>query len=190
MGSSTEASAPIIIEENAQTSAHTQVPSGAPPPYDPSMTAEYNANHPELQPVLTPQLPYPPAINNNVAPYYPANQGHPMPQQQQQAPIVAGQPGYTLVSQQPQIQNNQNCPQFNEDPPSLCPLVFVWCCVGWPCGILACVYYFRAKTAYDLQDKTAFLRYNNNYKVSAWVGIIFVLLIFLSAKVFNGDLYY
>jgi len=105
-----------------------------------------------------------------------------MPQQQQQAPNVAAQPGYSLVSQQPQIQSNADCPQFNEDPPSVCPLVFTWVCGSWLCGILACVYYFRAKNAYGQKDKIAFLRYNNNYKITAWIGIIFVLIIFLSAK--------
>ncbi|CBY24446.1 unnamed protein product [Oikopleura dioica] len=107
MGSSTEASAPIIME-NVQTGAP---PPGAPPPYDPSMTTAYNANHPQQQ------LPYPPAVNTT--PYYPANQAYyQMPQQQQ--PVAAVQSGYTLVPQQPQIQNNQSCPQFNEDPPRHC----------------------------------------------------------------------
>jgi len=183
MGSSTEASAPMIVEENVQTGA----PQGAPPPYVPSMTTEYNACQPQFAP--QPQLPYPPVINNNAAHYYPAQNCDPAPRviqgypiQQQQAPIVAAQPGYSLVPQQPQIQSNTDCPQFNEDPPSLCPLVFAWVCVSWPCGILACVYYFRAKKAFDQKDKIAFLRYNNNYKITAWIGIIFVLIICLSVK--------
>jgi len=58
----------------------------------------------------------------------------------------------------------------------------VWCCGGWPCAILACVYYFKAKSAYDQVDKIALLRYNSKYKITAWIGIIFVLIILISAK--------